>query len=208
MSNTGGNLRCFPTPSTGGVREFDSGMGDILRFHGLISRVCIPKNQGESARFQDESAYTGVSCRRKGRAAKLMGFSPIDGDSGKVRQTSWRVLMQTIDNSSLRSTTSAKSEIPVAFDDPVPADSGILRDPIASRPHSLERQVQRKLLAHPRLRFSSLVVRRTPSGICLEGVMTSTDGSDICALARQVEGVQQVLNHIMVHGTELPEDVS
>ncbi len=91
---------------------------------------------------------------------------------------------------------------PVAFDDPVPADSGIFRDAAPSRAHSVERQVQRKLLAHPRLRFSSLVVRRMPNGICLEGVITSTDGSDVCQLARQVEGVNQVLNHLLVRTLE------
>jgi hypothetical protein len=93
-------------------------------------------------------------------------------------------------------------ESPVAFDDPVPADSGIFRELDAIRPHSLERQVLRKLLANPQLRFSSLVVRRTPAGVCLEGVLTATDGSDLCSLARQVEGVELVLNHVLVQGTE------
>ncbi len=92
------------------------------------------------------------------------------------------------------------TETPIAFDDPVPADSGVFRELGPLRPHSLERQVQRKLLAQPNLRFSSLVVRRTPAGICLEGVLTETDGSDICSLARQVEGVEHVLNHLLVHG--------
>ena len=87
---------------------------------------------------------------------------------------------------------------PVAFDDPVPADSGIFRDIEPQRPHSLERQVLRRLLGHPELTFSSLVVRRTPEGICLEGMLTSTEGPDVCSLARQVAGVDQVLNHLLV----------
>ncbi|MFV0446825.1 MAG: hypothetical protein ACK5Q5_24905 [Planctomycetaceae bacterium] len=95
-------------------------------------------------------------------------------------------------------------DTPIAFDDPVPADSGIFRDSNPTRSHSVERQVQRKLLAHPQLRFSSLVVRRTPEGVCLEGVLTATDGCDVCSLARQVEGVDQVLNHLLLHTTELP----
>lgn len=88
---------------------------------------------------------------------------------------------------------------PIAFDDPVPADSGVIRDVAPNRAHSVERQVQRKLLAHPSLRFSSLVVRRMPDGICLEGVLTANPGADVCSLARQVEGVNRVLNHLLVH---------
>jgi hypothetical protein len=98
-------------------------------------------------------------------------------------------------------------ESPVAFDDPVPADSGIFRELCPAGAHSIERQVQRKLLAQPHLQFSSLVVRRMPGGICLEGVLTSTDGSDICSLARQVEGVHQVLNHVLVQGSEASADL-
>ena len=99
----------------------------------------------------------------------------------------------------------ASTESPVAFDDPVPADSGIFRDLSPNRSHTIERQVQRKLLAHPDLHFASLVVRRTRTGVCLEGVLTSADGPDVCTLARQVEGVQEVLNHLLVHGTEAAE---
>lgn len=91
-------------------------------------------------------------------------------------------------------------EAPVAFDDPVPADSGVMRDASPSGAHSVERQVQRKLLANPSLRFSSLVVRRMPDGICLEGVLTANEGADVCSLARQVEGVSRVLNHLLVQG--------
>lgn len=93
----------------------------------------------------------------------------------------------------------------VAFDDPVPADSGVFRELSSTssfKTHSIERQVQRKLLAQPNLKFSSLVVRRMPGGVCLEGVLEMTDGSDLCKLARQVEGVEQVLNRLVVRGTE------
>lgn len=90
--------------------------------------------------------------------------------------------------------------VPLGFDDPVPSDSTVMIEPpaISRSPHSLERQVQRKLLAQPQLQFSSLVVRRMPDGVCLEGVLESTDGSDLCTLARQVEGVIRVLDHVMV----------
>jgi hypothetical protein len=33
-------------------------------------------------------------------------------------------------------------------------------------------------------------------------VLEVTDGSDLCKLARQVEGVEQVLNRLVVRGTE------
>ncbi len=92
----------------------------------------------------------------------------------------------------------------VAFDDPVPADSGVFRELSSTssfKTHSIERQVQRKLLAQPNLKFSSLVVRRIPRGVCLEGVLEMTDDSDLCKLARQVEGVEQVLNRLVVRGS-------
>ena len=93
----------------------------------------------------------------------------------------------------------------VAFDDPVPADSGIFRGllPDSFHTHSIERQVQRRLLAQPNLRFSSLVVRRLPNGVCLEGVLEATDGADINSLAQQVNGVQNVINRLVVQGTDL-----
>ena len=112
--------------------------------------------------------------------------------------------MKLLNRSSDAEASGELLELPIAFDDPVPADSGIFRDVGPSRPHSIERQVQRKLLANPRLRFSSLVVRRTPDGICLEGVLEANNGCDVCSLAQQVEGVDQVLNHLLLHCTELP----
>lgn len=65
-------------------------------------------------------------------------------------------------------------------------------------PHSLEREVRRRLLAQPGLAFSSLVVRRTRGGICLEGVLEA-DGNcaDIGGLARTVAGVDNVINNVI-----------
>jgi hypothetical protein len=45
-----------------------------------------------------------------------------------------------------------------------------------SIPHDVERQIQRQLLSHPELKFTSLCVHRTPNGVCLEGVRSSTSG--------------------------------
>lgn len=65
--------------------------------------------------------------------------------------------------------------------------------------HALEHSVQRELLAQPGLDFSSLVVRRIPGGVCLEGVLeTSAGPDDVTTLAQRVAGVEQVLNHLVI----------
>ncbi len=65
-------------------------------------------------------------------------------------------------------------------------------------PHRLEQIVRRLLLSHPNLRFSSLVIRRIPNGVCLEGVLENDDNLDICGLARSVDGVDEVRNRLVV----------
>ncbi|MEX0703655.1 MAG: BON domain-containing protein [Planctomycetales bacterium] len=71
---------------------------------------------------------------------------------------------------------------------------------VAERPHDLEHAVRRELLSQPGLRFSSLVVRRLPNGVCLEGVLEAEDDSpDIRSLVRRVAGVDQVLNHLVTY---------
>ena len=66
-------------------------------------------------------------------------------------------------------------------------------------PHRLEEDVQRELLAHPHLQFSSLVVRRVPGGVCLEGVLESCEPRvDVSTLVQRIAGVEQVLNHLVV----------
>ncbi len=65
----------------------------------------------------------------------------------------------------------------------------------------IELQVQRALRSDPRLRFASLHVHRVDDGVCLEGVV-EVDGPcpDFVELARRVEGVNRVLNHLVVRG--------
>ena len=65
-------------------------------------------------------------------------------------------------------------------------------------PHRLEQAVQRHLLSHPKLRFSTLVIRRIPNGVCLQGVLEDSVDLDICSLARSVAGVNEVLNRLVV----------
>lgn len=73
-------------------------------------------------------------------------------------------------------------------------------DPIESS-HGVERQVRCVLTSHPGLSFSSLVVHRVRGGVCLTGVVESSDGDpDVCGLARQVAGVNEVLNRLIVRG--------
>ena len=70
---------------------------------------------------------------------------------------------------------------------------------VAAGPHQIEEDVQRELLGHSNLRFSSLVVRRIRDGVCLEGVLDVDETCpDVCGLARQVAGVREVLNHLVV----------
>ncbi len=65
-------------------------------------------------------------------------------------------------------------------------------------PHGLEQAVHRRLRSHPGLEIASLVIRRIPNGICLEGVLEGDTGQDVCSLARSIAGVDQVLNHLVV----------
>ncbi len=65
-------------------------------------------------------------------------------------------------------------------------------------PHRLERAVRRHLMSHPKLRFSTLVIRRIPNGVCLQGVLEESVDLDVCSLARSVAGVNEVLNHLVV----------
>jgi osmotically-inducible protein OsmY len=68
-------------------------------------------------------------------------------------------------------------------------------------PHQVELDVQRALLAQPRLHFSSLVVRRINDGVCLQGVLEAdADSPDVCSIAQRISGVRQVLNHLVIAG--------
>ena len=65
--------------------------------------------------------------------------------------------------------------------------------------HSVERRLQQKLMAHPDVRFSSLVVRRIEGGVCLQGVLEYDDSvPDIQSLIRRVVGVDTVLNQLVI----------
>ncbi|HET6325022.1 MAG TPA: BON domain-containing protein [Planctomycetaceae bacterium] len=65
-------------------------------------------------------------------------------------------------------------------------------------PHGLEEAVHRRLRSQPGLQIASLVIRRIPNGVCLEGVLECDAEQDVCNLARSVAGVDEVLNHLVV----------
>ncbi len=65
-------------------------------------------------------------------------------------------------------------------------------------PHGLEQAVHRRLRSQPGLKIASLVIRRIPNGVCLEGVLEGDPEQDVCNLAKTVAGVDEVLNHLVV----------
>lgn len=79
------------------------------------------------------------------------------------------------------------------------------RIPQQAAPHSMESRVCRQLMSQAGLSFSSLVVRRIPNGVCLEGILiTDAPQEDVAAAARSVDGVIDVQNHLLVSQTEQP----
>ena len=65
--------------------------------------------------------------------------------------------------------------------------------------HQLETDVRRVLSESDGLYVHSLVVRRMPNGICLEGVIrVASDDFDVCRAVRQIDGVGEVVNHLLV----------
>ncbi|MBX3443019.1 MAG: hypothetical protein KF774_11495 [Planctomyces sp.] len=96
---------------------------------------------------------------------------------------------------------------PCGWDDPVPSecDSVIAAAEEAETSHDLEREVQRRLLDEPGLKFASLVVRRMRDGVCIQGVLeTETGLPDLSLLARQVRGVDRVVDQVVVRHVSTP----
>ena len=66
-------------------------------------------------------------------------------------------------------------------------------------PHALETLVHRELLADTRMDFSSLVIRRIPNGVCLQGVVEiDAPEIDVSGSALRVRGVANVQNRLVV----------
>ncbi len=75
-----------------------------------------------------------------------------------------------------------------------------------SETHEYERDIQRRLLETPGLRFSSLIVRRLDNGICVQGVLEmSGPHLDIGKIVRDISGAENVVNQVLVR--ECPDAV-
>lgn len=91
------------------------------------------------------------------------------------------------------------------WDDPVPANSDWNWEFPPCDPHEVEGLIRSALLARPDAHFTSLVVRRTDKGVCLQGLMQVADPDDvpdIAAIVRRVSGVDTVLNQLLVQTAE------
>lgn len=80
--------------------------------------------------------------------------------------------------------------------------------------HQLEAEIRRALCAENGVDIGGLAVRRLPNGICLEGVIrVSSDDFDVCSAVREIEGVGEIVNHLVVcwncpqHGSGSHEDL-
>lgn len=88
----------------------------------------------------------------------------------------------------------ARTSAPAVAREDCSPDDSVLR-----HPHRFEQDVRFRLMAEPTLNFTSLTVRRIPSGVCLEGVLeTDDDLPDISSLVRRITGVEKVLNYLVV----------
>jgi hypothetical protein len=65
--------------------------------------------------------------------------------------------------------------------------------------NQLASDVRRALLSEDGLDIASLVVRRVPNGVCLEGVIrVNGDDVDVCRAVRKLAGIGEILNHLVV----------
>ena len=98
------------------------------------------------------------------------------------------------------------SQSPRGWDDFVPVGEYCPLDyGECSESHDFERDIQRRLLETPGLHFSSLVVRRLDDGICVQGILEmSGPHLDIGKIVRDVSGVENVVNQVLVRQTSEP----
>jgi len=75
--------------------------------------------------------------------------------------------------------------------------SPALRTPLFYTPHAVECEVHRRLRAHPGVRLHSLVVHKTPTGVCLEGRCEVEPDLDLNAMLVDIDGVGEIINHLM-----------
>ena len=101
-----------------------------------------------------------------------------------------------------RVSPSANLDAVMSHVEPCCGDTAILSadDSVVFHRHQLEQEVRNRLMAEPSLNFTSLVVRRVRSGLCLEGVLETDDSvAEVSRLVHQICGVTQVLDRLVVH---------
>lgn len=75
-------------------------------------------------------------------------------------------------------------------------------------PHAVEREVHRRLSSHPGLRLQSLVVHKTPAGVCLEGRAELLGQElDLADILKDIDGVNEVINRLLPAGPCLNADL-
>lgn len=91
------------------------------------------------------------------------------------------------------------SATPLGMDD---GDWPVVTDP----DRQLERTLRRVLQNLPGVTFESLVIRRVPSGVCLQGYAIIDDGDlDLGMIAQGIDGVGDVLDRVVaIRRTSLP----
>ena len=89
-----------------------------------------------------------------------------------------------------------------AFDDPVPAGSGVAivaPERCQSPPHDIEKAVLRALTKQPGLQILTLTVHRMQDGVCLEGTLeTDRPCPDLEQLLQEIVGIECVVNRLRV----------
>lgn len=76
-----------------------------------------------------------------------------------------------------------------------------------SSPHEIEYEVNRRLQQHPEVTIKSLIVRRTPAGVCLEGrIETTADDLNLGDLMRGIPGLDEIINHLVISPKATQQD--
>ncbi len=74
-------------------------------------------------------------------------------------------------------------------------------------PHSIECEVSHRLQQVPEVEIKSLVVHRTPGGVCLEGRLEVDGELNIAKLLQGIPGLDEVINHLVITRPESQPEV-
>ncbi len=68
-----------------------------------------------------------------------------------------------------------------------------------AKPHEIEVEVNRRLQQIPQINIKSLVVRRIPNGVCVEGrIEVGEDQVDLSDWMRDIPGLDEFVNHLVI----------